>query len=153
MKTLLPLPLWTLILTSLHSAHSLSSTSPQDLYAHPRYHVFLSSDPLSNSSASQILSNPVLPEVKYHLMRAKSGQAFLCSVPAPPSPKAVMEAKDNQDIKVTRKQAVADKKAGLERGVALLDPLKGTCLYYRLGWFTCASLSPSSPSSPLNRVT
>ena len=144
---LLPSVSFCLLLLSLTvTVVALSSTSPQDLYAQPRYHVYLSSDPLTNSTATALLSTPFESAqedgkdapLKYHLMKsATSGQTFLCSVPSPvPIPKQAL----SPSHKLKRREFLENQKLGLERGLQLLEPLKGSCLYYRLGWFTCAFL-------------
>lgn len=91
---------------------------------------------------------------KSFLMRASgNGQAYLCSVPqhAPP----INQARDAADVvkeqsltkaekEERRKKAEDDRRQAYERGLALLEPLKGTCLYLTQGWFTCALLSNAS---------
>lgn len=117
---------------------ALSSTSPQDLFAHPRYQLVLTQTAITNASAVELLAREHTPgETAYHLLRTTAGQGFLCSVP--PATTALLQPAAVKAAEETRKQAKEDKKAGLDRGLALLEPLKGSCLYLRQGWFTCAS--------------
>lgn len=63
-------------------------------------------------------------------MRTPAGQAFLCSVPVtqntptpPPTPEDLASR-------------VAERERGLERGLVLLDAMKGGCLFQKQGYFT-----------------
>jgi hypothetical protein len=87
---------------------------------------------------------------KSFLMRSSgNGQAYLCAVPqyAPATHHARDAAdlsKGQQSLSKTekeerRKKAEEDRKLAYERGLALLEPLKGSCLYLTQGWFTCMS--------------
>ncbi|GAA96151.1 uncharacterized protein L969DRAFT_91607 [Mixia osmundae IAM 14324] len=76
------------------------------------------------------------------IMRAANGQAFLCNVPeqAPPatvSPSGTAHAavaaqpSSRLEVEAARHQA-------LERGLKLLEPLIGSCLYHQQNWWTYA---------------
>lgn len=112
----------------------------------------------------QQLIGPVKP---YLLRSSSNGQAYLCSVPQPSqaaspssssssSKKASGElVKDSSTAADSKGQPQAalteaereerrvknelEKKEAFECGLALLEPLKGTCLYLTQGWFTCES--------------
>lgn len=67
-------------------------------------------------------------------MTSANGQQFWCSVPAAPAVNASSTAsfRGTADLEA-RKQLRAK---GISRGVALIESLRGTCLYLRQGWFT-----------------
>ena len=119
----------------------LSSAGPEDLLATPRYVLSFSGAPISNASAAEMLATDD-GRGQYHRMRSATGQAFVCSVPTPPKAPAVVEpvvVMDEQTKLARRTKRDQDRRSGLERGLALLEPLKGTCLHLRQGWFTCAA--------------
>ena len=120
----------------------LSSAGPEDLLATPRYVLSFSGAPISNASAAEMLASDD-GRGQYHRMRSATGQAFVCSVPRPPKAPAIVEPMgvvDEQTKLARRAKREQDRRSGLERGLALLEPLKGTCLHLRQGWFTCASI-------------
>lgn len=103
----------------------------------------------------QLLKGPIKP---YLLRSSGNGQAYLCSVPQHSSPSsasastshskagelvknsssAVKAAPATEAEKEERRlKNEQEKKQAFERGLALLEPLKGTCLYITQGWFTC----------------
>lgn len=101
----------------------------------------------------QILKGPIKP---YLLRSSGNGQAYLCSVPQHSIPASSSSASNSNDksgelVKNNTVRAPAteaekeerrlkneqDKKQAFERGLALLKPLKGSCLYLTQGWFTC----------------
>lgn len=103
----------------------------------------------------QLLKGPIKP---YLLRSSGNGQAYLCSVPQHSSPasasastshskygelvknssSAVKAAPATEGEKEERRiKNEQEKKQAFERGLALLEPLKGTCLYITQGWFTC----------------
>ena len=80
------------------------------------------------------------------LMRsAGAGQAYLCSVPqfehveptARAEPKSDAKPKTKEERAEQRLRIQAEKQQATARGLALLEPLKGNCLYLTQGWFTC----------------
>ncbi|CAG8526345.1 3779_t:CDS:2, partial [Ambispora leptoticha] len=124
----------------------------EDLQAHPRYKVLLSSTHfVSNSSLEALLSkneeeketSSVVPSVaKYKMplddkedmkptfvvMRTSSGQRYLCQIP-PTMNDTLMEGikteiNKNDDVDILRK------------GMELLEPMKNKCIYLRIGWWT-----------------
>lgn len=124
----------------------LSSAGPEDLLATPRYVLSFSGAPVSNASAAELLASDG-GRGQYHRMRSATGQAFVCSVPTPPKAPAIVAEPavvlDDRTKLARRTKREHDRRAGLERGLALLEPLKGTCLHLRQGWFTCASTRTS----------
>ncbi|KAI5479070.1 misfolded glycoproteins degradation protein Yos9 [Pseudohyphozyma bogoriensis] len=128
-----------LLLTLASSTAALSSHSPKDLFSYPRFEVVIGEQGVLNDTAAQIIhdskqpSDTGEPKAAVHLLRTQTGQAFLCTVPAvndlpstPPAPDD-LEAKGNAERRRER---------GLERGLALIDGMKGSCLYQKHGWFT-----------------
>lgn len=118
-------------------AYGLSSSSPPDLYAFPKYRVDLTRDFVSNATASSILAEA---SPGYELMRTASGQAFLCKIPAPEEDKSSTNSQSTEKVEQAsltpqekRNQRQMSLQAGLEKGLALLEPLKGACLYQRQG--------------------
>jgi hypothetical protein len=101
------------------------------------------------------------PSKPYLLRSSGHGQAYLCTVPQ--QSKATSSSSSNQSAELVKgsnptkhkqqpqthvpateaeKEQMKlkneqDKKEAFERGLALLDPLKGSCLYTTQGWFTC----------------
>ena len=141
------LPPCLLALLSSYSVLALSSSSPPDLFAHPAYQVVLTRDLISNSTATELLALQPDDRAGFssHLMRTASGQAFLCQYGKPVAPDALSKAETASNTEKRQARAKVDKKAGLERGLALLEPLKsGGCLYQRQGWFTCMLIACES---------
>ena len=186
-------------------ALAISSHSPLDLLAYPAYSVRLSSDPITNSTATRILRDarrsggdagiiegqtPLSSALQHHhpasssntahggggaagaaaaasfkpyLMRsAGQGQGYLCNVPAAAEPSAAdaqqqarqhaqEQAMSPEQREAQRRKVEEEKRLAYERGLALLEPLKGTCLYLTIGWFTCED-SRSSPYAPRSLV-
>lgn len=112
---------------------------------------------LHGSSAEH--DQPLTGLPKPYLLRSSSnGQAYLCTVPQQsppvtasprqseelaksslkqhkqPSQAPVVSEAEKEQRKLKNEQ---DKKEAYERGLALLEPLKGSCLYTTQGWFTC----------------
>lgn len=80
------------------------------------------------------------------LRSSDNGQGYLCQVPQ----HQYLQSTDNKKeetgskMQMTTEERIErhrlieqEKRQAYERGVALLEPLKGTCLYYTQGWFTC----------------
>ncbi|KAH8915396.1 hypothetical protein BT69DRAFT_887763 [Atractiella rhizophila] len=158
--------------TLVASTSALSPHAPPDPLSHPRFQVHISESYLYNSTANSLLSDGRAiwdwgdghePQVEDpHLMRTKSGQTFLCSVPvlSPPSvpqedPTSATATTSDVDI------SPASLNNSLAAGLALLEPMRGHCLYYKSGWFTYSVCygkqvrqfheirSPSNPLQPL----
>lgn len=114
-------------------------------------------DEESHNEHDQQLKGPSKP---YLLRSSSNGQAYLCTVPQ--QSKSTSSSSSNQSAELVKgsnkikqhKQQMhtplteaekgqmklkneQDKKQAFERGLALLDPLKGSCLYLTQGWFTC----------------
>ncbi|KAM0754507.1 hypothetical protein T439DRAFT_321545 [Meredithblackwellia eburnea MCA 4105] len=133
MIRLLALVLPTSLVLSI-SVSALSSHSPQDLFAFPQFQVRLDGPAILNDSLSEILASQSSSGDNegetLHLMRTPAGQAFLCSVPlttqAPPPPPT------SEDLE----KRLVEREKGLERGLDLLDNMRGSCLYQKQGYFT-----------------
>jgi hypothetical protein len=126
-----------LLLQLIHQrVQALSSSSPRDLFASPAFEVVLNRELLSNDTARDLLDAQPDGAVRYELMRTSGGQGFVCSVPiiAKPAVNAVQPKRVHDE----RPKDAFNATAGLEKGLALLEPLKGGCLYQKQGWFTCA---------------
>ncbi|KIY50942.1 hypothetical protein FISHEDRAFT_5801, partial [Fistulina hepatica ATCC 64428] len=147
------------------AAARLLHSLPDDPYAFPKFRtVFLNDQPLSNATAQRWLKDglrggeleftdqpwqdtPTPPswreidggsdaapqhllqsaadERSYSLELMKMGKdSYLCYIPKPPETTA-SQADDVADIEMTP-----------ARSWSLLQPLTGTCLYHRQGWFT-----------------
>lgn len=123
--------------------YSLSSSSPPDLHAFPKYRIDLTRDLISNASASSLLAQVPSPgSPQYELLRTATGQAFLCSIPSQEEEDEDISAVESENDKTLtaqqrKDQRQVDLQVGTERGLALLESLKGTCLYQRHG---CAPL-------------
>lgn len=143
-------PLFWLSLLGLTCA--LSSSSPPDLYAFPKYRIEMTRDFVSNASASDLLAtaaNQMEAQERqgYELMRTASGQAFLCKIPtaSPDEHEGPRQASEHEQASTSgptaqaltpqerRNQRQINLQAGMERGLALLESLKGVCLYQRHG--------------------
>ncbi|KAK4690697.1 hypothetical protein P7C70_g9512, partial [Phenoliferia sp. Uapishka_3] len=75
-------------------------------------------------------TDPQTSHPTIHILRTPAGQAFLCEVPVSienPTPPPTQEDIANR---------AAERERGLERGLALLDNMKGSCLYQKQGYFT-----------------
>lgn len=126
---------------------SLSSHSPQDLFANPKFKVVLGNEGVSNETARELLlessgsssgsssssssSNSNSKSETLHLIRNLAGQAFLCSVPIFED-KAAPAEQSNDDVAARK----LERERGLERGLDLIESMKGGCLYDKQGWFT-----------------
>jgi hypothetical protein len=143
---MLGLPLTLLLLQLIHQrVNALSSSSPPDLFAFPAYKVVLNREMLSNDTATELLQSQD-ESTRYELMRTKGGIGFLCSIPVETKTSQVALQQVATEITVQEPpiQETMNATAGLEKGLALLEPLKGGCLYQKQGWFTC---KPSMQSS------
>lgn len=122
---------------------ALSSSSPPDLFAFPKLQVQFTRDGVTNESAVALLHNEA--ESGYELLRARSGRAFLCKLPDAPQddPNAAPVSQDKGSIEAEREsramtaqerrqQKQVERQAGLERGLALLEAMRGFCIYQRL---------------------
>ncbi|KAK4058354.1 Aspartate aminotransferase, cytoplasmic [Microbotryomycetes sp. JL221] len=121
---------------------ALSAHSPQDLYASPRYNVALRTNGVLNDTVAEMLH---LHETQasssqwssVHVMRTPTGQAFICTIPK-------INQDDGNDLVASSRhkgpvdlvQLESQRHRGLERGLALLEPMKGGCLYQKQHWFT-----------------
>ncbi|KNZ46733.1 hypothetical protein VP01_6g10 [Puccinia sorghi] len=111
-------------------ALSLSSHSPPDPLAYPKYSIN-QDEPL-----------------RHTLMRTASGQAFLCALPPIPlsspsnksagnSKTAIPDLPSSETDDLERKsQREKIEQEGLKNGLKLISSLKDRCIYTRLGWFT-----------------
>ncbi|KAK7467006.1 Protein OS-9 [Stygiomarasmius scandens] len=125
-----------LLLAGIASARLLHSL-PEDTYAFPKYNVlFLNNLPLLNHTAHHWLHNPPSPSEFLGLESGDSSQSsqlellkmgrdsYLCLIPEPlhlpPPPE---EVQDESALTPAHSWS-------------LLQPLTGTCLYHRQGWFT-----------------
>lgn len=81
----------------------------------------------TQAASSLVVAHP--PAV--HLLRTPAGQAFLCTVPA--VREDVGQADRHEADQLEREAA---RERGLERGLALLEPMRGGCLYQKQSWFT-----------------
>ncbi|GAA6033747.1 hypothetical protein NBRC10512_004083, partial [Rhodotorula toruloides] len=70
---------------------------------------------------------------KRHLLRTPNGQAFLCTVPA-----VTDESKKRADTRAEEDALVRaeEREKGVTHGLALLEPMRSSCLYLKQGWFT-----------------
>jgi len=114
-------------------------------------------DDSEHSEHDQQLKGPSKP---YLLRSSSNGQAYLCTVPqlsqssTPHSNPSTHEMAKSSikkhkqqphtsateaEKEQTRQKNEHEKKEAFERGLALLEPLKGSCLYTTQGWFTCKS--------------
>ncbi|GAA5952949.1 hypothetical protein JCM21900_001527 [Sporobolomyces salmonicolor] len=128
-----------LVALAAPSALALSAHSPRDLEALPAYSIVLHEQhPVLNSTVQDLLHEPLetppnsLPS-KRHLLRTPSGQAFLCTVPPVTDESRVRAAAQSEEDALARNE---ERQRGLERGLALLEPMRGGCLYQKQNWFT-----------------
>ncbi|GAA5933273.1 hypothetical protein JCM1841_006575 [Sporobolomyces salmonicolor] len=128
-----------LVALAAPSALALSAHSPRDLEALPAYSIVLHEQhPVLNSTVQDLLREPLetppnsLPP-KRHLLRTPSGQAFLCTVPPVTDESRVRAAAQAEEDALARNE---ERQRGLERGLALLEPMRGGCLYQKQNWFT-----------------
>ena len=118
------------------SAERILASPPQQEENHSVQRVPANEDPLQAVTSK--------PAAKPFLLRsAGNGQPYLCSVPqyaqiSESQPKSSSRTPlTNQEWVERRRQSEEDKRQAFDRGLALLEPLKGHCLYYTQGWFTC----------------
>ncbi|GAA5966599.1 hypothetical protein JCM3765_005670 [Sporobolomyces pararoseus] len=121
------------------SAVALSSHSPVDLEAYPAFAVsFLAEHPILNETALELLDEQLetpphsLPP-KRHLLRTPSGQGFLCTVP---SVTIAEKRRAQRQAELDESTRQLERQRGLERGLALLEPMRGGCIYLKQNWFT-----------------
>lgn len=148
---LYPTLLATLLLST--TTQALSSHSPQDLFALPQYKVTIGTEGVLNETATSLLAQSRLPssssDPTIHLIRDANGQAFLCSVPPDDETGAGGRGREGLDLSSSAasregsplaleelRDAEIQRHRGLEKGLDLLEGLRGTCLYLRQGWFT-----------------
>lgn len=112
----------------------------------------------ATSTAASSSSNGSSPGKPYLMRSAVNGQAYLCQVPQQqqqqqqPGPSAesgveVKQALSAEEKAERRRRSEQEKREAYERGLASLEPLKGTCLYFTQGWFTCRAQSGASTLS------
>ncbi|GAA5914328.1 PRKCSH domain-containing protein [Sporobolomyces salmoneus] len=119
---------------------SLSSHSPVDLESHPAYVVsFNEHSPILNETALELLHEPLetfphsLLPPRRHLLRTPSGQGFLCTVPSV-TLSSQQSAQQRAELDESTRQL--ERQRGLERGLKLLEPMRGGCIYLKQNWFT-----------------
>ena len=80
------------------------------------------------------------------LRSSGNGQGYLCEVPQQQQRSEDIKGGQEAEQKVQltsdewaerNRRAEEEKRQAYEKGLALLEPLKGTCLYLTQGWFTC----------------
>jgi len=139
-------------------ALALSSHSPIDLEAYPAYTISLNQEnPVLNETLSDLLHETLevrgmilyslsslthpfidqappnsLPE-KRHFLRTPSGQGFLCTVP---SVTIASKKRAQAQAELDESSRQLQRQKGLERGLALLEPMRGGCIYMKQNWFT-----------------
>ncbi|GAW08394.1 misfolded glycoproteins degradation protein [Lentinula edodes] len=136
-----------LISSALNLAAARLHSLPEDPHAFPKFKVtFLNNLPVLNETAQKWLSqgipgeiddggfgesgssSPVLPEshIPYSLEQMKMGprDSYLCLVPRP------------LEFSSSTSDVDSDEEITPARSWSLLQPLSGTCLYHRQGWFT-----------------
>ncbi|KAG6911461.1 hypothetical protein DXG01_014535 [Tephrocybe rancida] len=140
-----------LAVPALANAARLLHSLPEDSYAFPKFRVaFLKRLPLLADTAQRWLSdglrggelefldqpwtdrleggNPIpLQSVNYTLEKLKMGpkDSYLCLIPKP-----------DDNIHPPSNDDPSDFESTPSRSWSLLQPLSGTCLYHRQGWFT-----------------
>ncbi|GAA6010187.1 hypothetical protein JCM11491_005382 [Sporobolomyces phaffii] len=119
-----------LLLLLATGALALSSHSPVDLESRPAFAVsFTQHAPILNETALELVADPTR---HVHVLRTPSGQAFLCTVPTT----APESAPSSASTAASPRSLEDDRVRGIERGLGLLAPLAGHCLYLRQNWFT-----------------
>lgn len=113
---------------------ALSSSSPPDLFASPAYRIVLHRQLISNESATELVQAQGGESMRYELMRTKGGIGFLCAIPVSTTRPVALQQAPAQPAPT---QDIVNATASLEKGLALLEPLKRGCLYQKAGWFTC----------------
>lgn len=136
---------------SMGLSSSTSQHFPSDLLAHPAFKVhFDDHATVSNGTAAALLAksreahgndlagwNAEQGERggEHHmLIHSSPRQAHLCSL-TPPAISSSSGAFDVQST-LTPSTLLAERHRVIESGLSLLAPLKGTCLYHTLDWFT-----------------
>ncbi|BGP06587.1 Protein OS-9 [Rhodotorula toruloides] len=126
------------VLALVRQTLALSAHSPRDTEAFPAYHVLLNERAILNETARELLEEPLeTPPHSYpakrHLLRTPNGQAFLCTVPA-----VTDESKKRADTRAEEDALVRaeEREKGVTHGLALLEPMRSSCLYLKQGWFT-----------------
>lgn len=130
-------------LLSQSQVNALSSSSPPDLFAFPKLQVQFTRDGIANETAVALLQDEA--DSGYELLRARSGRAFLCKLPDAPQDdpnaapvsqrKGSIEAEQESRAMTAqerRHKRQVERQAGLERGLALLESMRGFCIYQRL---------------------
>lgn len=138
--------------SSLSGSITRDGAHPQD---HGLLHVQAKSAPLPDSTTGQQEEGATY---KPFLMRSHSnGQGYLCTVPQPQQQQQQHQKQPVEDKagnapapdkrrsytpeerEERRKRAEEERRLAYEKGIAALEPLKGSCLYLTQGWFTCES--------------
>lgn len=88
---------------------------------------------LENTQALATDPDPPSNPAALHLLRTPAGQAFLCEVP-PTTDEAAARGREQDASDSLVKEA--DRARGLERGLELLEPMRGSCLFLKQNWFT-----------------
>ncbi|CAG8466517.1 7188_t:CDS:2 [Acaulospora morrowiae] len=117
----------------------------EDLVAHPQYKVVYENQFIPNSSLENIVfdevqtENSIVPSASQDtsnnadtkktsiMMRTASGQSYICQIPYVSNLTVVEEKKPEEKN---------DNVELMNKGLALLEPMKDDCLYYIHGWWT-----------------
>ncbi|GAA6064660.1 hypothetical protein JCM10212_002133 [Sporobolomyces blumeae] len=127
------------IALAARAAHALSSHSPVDLEAYPAYAISLDQHHgvLNESLPALLHENLDAPPdslaPKRHFLRTPSGQGFLCTVP---SVSIASKQKAQAQADLDEQTRAVQRQRGLERGLALLEPMRAGCIYLKQNWFT-----------------
>ncbi|KAJ3075468.1 Protein OS-9, partial [Quaeritorhiza haematococci] len=97
-----------------------------DFYAHPQHQVLFGKNPLQPAQLEQIdMSDP-----SYVVMPlSTTGETYLCRLPA----KKEAHPQENTGLQSTSGEA---QQKDLRRAIALLEPMRKSCLYHISGWWT-----------------
>lgn len=135
---------------------SSSQRFPEDIFAHPAFSVKFVNAVVSNATAERLLSARIaggdlvgwsqpngldaeLGEAsslqRHVLIKASSRQNHLCSLSLPP-PSARTKPSDSSSLILTPENLLSERHRVIQAGLLHLAPLKGTCLYHTVEWFT-----------------
>jgi len=139
------------LLLPLSALAALSPYSPQDLLSRPKYSIVLRPPEIDHVRNSSLFSEIPPPYAeselvtshpssvkkdngKSHILKTETGQSFLCEVPERKEPLEELIPEERKAMSELERRE--ERERGTKRGMELLEPLKGTCLYNRNGWFT-----------------
>ncbi|CAO1625757.1 unnamed protein product [Parajaminaea phylloscopi] len=135
------------------SSTGLSSSSsqrfPEDIFAHPAFNVKFENTAVSNSTAERLLAaradggeivgwtqdSQATTDglVEKHMLMKVSRQSHLCTL----SLLTAENPSEPTDVTTFTPETLLDERHRvITSGLALLSPLRGTCLYHTLEWFT-----------------